>query len=851
MHLQLDDEVGEKALRSEKNSHRHPVGVALGGLAAALVLVGQVAAQSTSHYFDIPEEDAVTALQAFAQQAGKQVLFPYDAVFGRRTMAIKGDLPDREVLNRLASSAGLVVTSDDGHTITLRPAPKEGGTGTTVSGDGELEEVVVTAQKRAEKLQDVPASVSAVSGGRLREMNLGTLSDYAAYLPGVNVTPGGAPGMSTISLRGIVPIGGSVLVGMYIDDTPVGAASISSGDLGLAVDMLPYDLDRLEVLRGPQGTLYGAGAMGGLVKYVLVAPDLERFEGRVGADTMAISGAGRLGWGGRASANIPLIDNTLAVRMSAYDQHTPGYVDNTYTGVRDGNDDRQYGGRFAALWRPMDNLSIKVNALWTRTEADDLGLTTLTPVPFVPTSSDVYLVQGTRPTGLTQSHAFAQRFSKSLDYYSSTANWDLGAVDVISSTTWMHSTGKTQSDFSYLYGQLFPILTNGAVPAGLAKYNGSQGLEKFVQEIRFVSPGGRKLEWIGGAFYTHESNIQIQPFSGYDLNYQPIAAFTPYFEQASLPALYKEYALFGDVTYHLTDRFDVTAGGRYAHNNQTYTQITSGLFLTTDEEGKSSQGVFTWMFSPRFQVTPDIMAYARVASGYRPGGPNLFAPGVPPTVNSDTLKNYEIGIKSELFQRKLLLNLSAYYIDWKGIQLSVTINDLQVGANGGGALSKGLEFESVYSPIPRLHLGLNAAYTHAYLTQLAAGTEPFVLGEQLPQTPRWSASLTADYSFPVAANWNGNLDGGWHYAGREYSAPLMYYSLGGSAAFAIPASSSLDLNASIANERWTFKLFAKNLTNSRALQSGQVLTNPAGVPAQIDAAFMQPRTVGVGVDVSF
>ncbi len=204
-------------------------------------------------------------------------------------------------------------------------------------------EVVVTAQKRAEKLQDAPVSVSVVSGANLEATQATSMADWSSYVPGLALGAGGSPGLVNLSLDGIGPLAAASQVGVYVNDTPLGSSSSFQGTRLFTPDLMPYDLDRIEVLRGPQGTLYGASTMGGLIKYVLKDPDLDTFSGRIGGDLFGVENASGVGGGVRGEINAPVIKDQLALRLSAYDENTPGYIDNAITGQKGDNALRQYG----------------------------------------------------------------------------------------------------------------------------------------------------------------------------------------------------------------------------------------------------------------------------------------------------------------------------------------------------------------------------------------------------------------------------------------------------------------------------------------------------------------------------
>ncbi len=230
-----------------------------------------------------------------------------------------------------------------------------------VAGD---DEIVVTAQKREERLQDVPISISVVGGAQMQQSGGSQLTDYAAYVPGFQVDNAGSPGRSTLSLRGVAPIGPSATVGMYLDDAPIGSSGIYNRAQTFSLDLMPYDIAQLEVLRGPQGTLYGASSIGGLLKYVTVQPDLNSLSVRAGGEIFTIAHGSDMGWAANAMVNVPLVSDKLAVSASYSRRETPGYIDNIFTGEKDVNDAVQQGGRVALLWKPDSNLTIKLSGLW-------------------------------------------------------------------------------------------------------------------------------------------------------------------------------------------------------------------------------------------------------------------------------------------------------------------------------------------------------------------------------------------------------------------------------------------------------------------------------------------------------
>jgi outer membrane receptor protein involved in Fe transport len=616
---------------------------------------------------------------------------------------------------------------------------------------------------------------------------------------------------------------------------------------------MPFDLDRIEVLRGPQGTLYGAGAMGGLLKYVLTTPNTYELQEEAGVDFGSIDGADRPAMTVQAHVNVPILEDQLAISASVYDNYTPGYIDNAYSGASGTNSDKQYGGRIATLWQPTDSLTIKLNALWQRVDSrDDATLSFGNPKQTVQPDGSLLLSGGQGFGDLTENKAFLAPFKNNVDFYSATIDWNPGPIDFVSATSWSETRLSHQADDSIAYGSYLPLF---GLPAGLVKSTLDLDLNKFTQEFRVSSPQEDTLSWLVGVFYTDEHETNDQFVSAYDTAYQPIAALQPYAGFASIPTSYREYAGFGDLTWKVTDNFDVSAGARYSQNSQEFHVASSGLLLgepqspvTTLPSVSSTQGDTTWMASARYHISEDVMAYGRVATGYAPGGANTPYPGAPTTVGPETLTSYEIGLKSQVLDKRVLLDVAAFHIDWENIQLPAETNNIGYTENGGTATSDGFEFSGKYSPIQGLMLGFNAAYTDAELESRKANVSvPFVLDTQLEDVPKWSLSWSADYDWALVADWRAHIGSTIRWVGEESATEKVI----GQIDYMLPANTVVDLNASVAKDGWTVRAYVNNLTNERAYESAYPNTDAFGVTQQLDYVILQPRTVGVGVIAKF
>ncbi len=703
---------------------------------------------------------------------------------------------------------------------------------------GELEaagEIVVTAQKRVQNVQDVPISIAVISGEALQEQGAASLVDYAGFVPGMNVSNSGTPGQTTITLRGVAPLNNGQTVGIYLDDAPVGSSAIYNRAGVFTIDLMPYDLQRIEVLKGPQGTLYGASSIGGLVKYVTVQPDTNRFSVKAGVEGFAIKGGDGLGWGAQAMVNVPIVQDKLAVSGSFAWRSTPGWVDSVNNaGLKDQNSYEQRGGRAALLWTPTPELSVKLAGIWQSLDSDGNGLY----------AAD--LTGARLGDGRSYNNYVPELFNVDLDYYSATIDYDFGAATLTSATTYSKTKSRQVQDASYAFGVLFPLLTGGAIPAGITPFSLDLGLKKWTQEVRLASPSGGRFEWLIGGFFTDETTSNAQLVRSFDMAGNPIAALDP-LATVALPATYKEYAVFGNASFKLSEQFEITGGVRWARNDQTFRQISEGAIVpSANNPGKSSEDVFTYSISPQFHITEDAMLYGRLATGYRPGGPNVVVPNVPPTVDADRMKNYEVGLKADFADRMVSVDVALFWMDWTDIQVVRAFGGVSGGANGGKATSKGVEGNIALRPFTGLTLSATGSYTDASLSEDVPEISG-VDGDRLPAVPKFSGSVRADYAFEVGGGNKGSFGVGVRHASSRLSLvesdPLV--------ARARPYT-SVDLNASVTfNDHWTVRAYARNLLDNKGEMARSTMADGLNQPSFLAISPLQPRTIGVALDMAF
>jgi iron complex outermembrane receptor protein len=734
------------------------------------------------------------------------------------------------------ASPGAAATPDPGEPQEQTPANAADS-----ASASRLSEIVVTAEKRSERLQEVPIPVSAITTEGLLNNNQTRLADYFAKVPGVNFTSNvrGAP---VIAIRGLAT--GTDLVnptvGIVIDDVPFGSSTgLGGGDTTPDID--PSDLERIEVLRGPQGTLYGASSLGGLVKYVTRAPSTAGLSGDLQVGMSSVRHGSDPGYNVRGSVNVPVSD-TLAVLISGFTHQDPGYIDNPTLGLKGVNKGHSAGGRLAAVWKPTDTLSVRLGALYQQSRTDGASHIIVDP------SLGDLQQNDTRHTG---------NVDKKLQSYNLTVQDKWGPVDFTSVTgytiTHINDTIDYSAGFAFLSDftdQAFniPVGTTGETMVD------NNQTHRFNQELRLSMPLATWLDWLVGAFYTHERS----PFSQNVLaSVHDTGESVGDWADLRWHVTYAEYAGFTDFTFHLTDRFDIQLGARESKIEQSYHEVDSGPLVPLFEGSPSpldfgnvstSSTAFTYLATPRFKITPDMMAYARLASGYRPGGPNQTASafGLPLEFKPDKVQSYEIGLKGDLAEHLLSYDASLYYINWREIQLLFIDPNSGFGfiSNGSRAKSQGAELSVATRPVTGLDISAWVAFNDAKLT------EPFPQGSQLvgsqgdrlPFGSRFSGSLSIKQEFPIVADIFGSVGATINYVGDR---------VGNFTAAGVrqnyPAYARTDLNAGIRYGDWNGILYVNNVTDRRGVLYGGVGTLPNSAAFELIA----PRTIGFNLMKKF
>ncbi|HEU4856337.1 MAG TPA: TonB-dependent receptor [Rhodanobacteraceae bacterium] len=742
------------------------------------------------------------------------------------------------------------------------PPDQNTATPTDTSTATTLGTIVVTANRRSETLQKVPMAVSALTWHDIERQHLQDFSDYAASVPGLGAISLG-PGMTELSIRGIASGSQqpSASVGVYVDETPFGSSSVFAVGSALTPDLDPADVERIEVLRGPQGTLYGAGALGGVIRFITIPPDTENYSGRLQLGGSSVDGGGN-GFDLHGMVNLPLVKDKLAIRANVYDETDPGFVDDAGRGKTDVNESKIKGGRVSLLWTPTDKTSVRVTALAQNLAAAGSATVALDP----DTQQSVY-------GGLQQRNAAlgGDVFNGRYRLYNVTFNTDFGWAKLMSSSSYSTLDAVTYTDATPLLylgpqanGQPYGTLEQATIPQ-----------TKATQEFRLSSPKSQAVEWLGGVFWTRETGNNAQ--NVYTSDYY---SGTPLPSPLGIPiggdlqpSTYEAWAAYGSITWHITDRFDVEAGLRYSRDKQHYTEIGYGLLFggvppTVLLDKRSSDNSTTFSLTPTFHIDDHNTLYARVASGFLPGGPNIVpvgVPNVPATFSPTKLTDYEVGLKSTSPDNRLMVDLSAYYIDWTKIPLTTFENNFTFLTSGGQARSKGLEAAISWLAAPGLKLSANASYNDATLTKDAPYPSNGKRGDPLPYAPQFTLGLSGDYDFALGGGWHGYVGASYRYVDERSTDFAFSYPVAGvlpplPSSPTIPGYHTINLRAGVNRGPWDIGVYVKNLTNQRGIVQASTFQNyvpVAGEPNPVtgrmedNATIITPRMFGISVSRNF
>lgn len=814
-------------------------GIVMSAAGAGALPIGSAAlAQARATFsFDIPAQPLGSALSAFARQSREQLLYAPDLVAGRQSAPLKGTYSSEEALDRLLAGSGLrfKATSSGAYSLFSAADPAaEASAAQDTAAMADQAEIIVTATKRPEPVRRIAGSVSALSGPQLERLGAQGMADYLARTPGV-VFNAARPGDGSIAIRGIATTTGrdqgQPTTGIFINDVPLTDPSISIG----TPDIDTFDVDNVTVLRGPQGTLFGSASLGGAVNYQANRPDVAGWDVRAQA-TLSDTRYGNVGGAGKIMMNLPVVAGSLAVRGVFVYREDAGYIDNLGTGDRDANRTVTKGGRLLATWKPGPDTDINYMYLEQTQQNDDAGFQ-----------------QPVLSGRLRKSTLFPDRSVYNTLIHNLRADQELGFATLTATATSHQKKNRSEDDFTtslsaLLFG-LAPIASDG---------NGKNRGETY--EVRLASAPGGPLEYVVGLMHDDTKTSLTQAVTAAGLEAFVEANFGPgsgasiapddLVLRGSVQGRAQESAIFGEGTYHLSDALKATLGGRLFEQKLRLRSMNSGLLPAlsggpTDLDGvQKSDG-----FNPKASVTwtPDrsLMGYALVSKGFRFGGPNVIpaVPGssVPPQFQSDSLWNYELGMRADLMDRRLLLDLTAFYVDWSDIQLRLTSGSLNYADNAGTARSYGLEASATLRPLDGVNLTSNATYLNAKLTEAfdpdLAGPAPAVpSGTTLPGASKWQVSNVASYDYRAGAiDWTFLVS--HRYTSRAPGALVAGSLISGAAQGGYHLFGA---RAGLRRENFGLTLFVDNIGDARGVTSGT--SDP------LEQFIVRPRTIGVTLD---
>ena len=907
-------------------------------IAIALGLSAAMAANAETAQFDVPEQDAITAIPEFARQANLQIIAPAEKLKGIKTHTVHGTLDTRAALKQLLDGTGITIASDDGHIVSLKlgkppvdpPASTSSGADGPIAGHesdvaqtsgGGLEEIVVTATRRSENLQDVPIAIQALTGTTLKQLNVETLDDFVKYLPNVS-TAGVGPGQSEVYMRGLSTThqgsqvaggtGAFPNVAVYLDD--------QSAQLpGRNLDIYAADLERIEVLEGPQGTLYGAGAQAGAIRYITNKPKLNVTEG--GADAnYSTTAHGDPSSAVQAFLNLPLIQDKLAVRAVIYDDQRGGYIHNVpgtftrspsdigisyyFNGVvppgssslsnsafvnHASNPVTYKGARASVLYQISDDWQALVEQSYQSLEADGV-------FAYDPTLGDLNVQQYNPDTDKDKFENTAW-----------TLNGRIGPVKLVYTGGYLvrnvdevsDYTAYSRGPFAAYYQCNGPQFTPGATAMCYSPSATWHNIEKNTHqshELRLSSPDDQRLRAIGGLFWEDYRILTSQNFAYGD----PAAGFSAFGPAPGVPAFdpnlrpagtvffsditrgYEQKAAFGELAYDLVPKtLTLTAGTRFFHfNNFDRGQSDSEYGCRNINPCGPSDGIFSLFNESQvnsghkskvnlsWKPLTDVLVYATYSEGFRPGGFNQGVGLIPPTsplygkftvprfYDSDGLKNYELGWKTQWFNHRLQFDGALYDEEWTKVQLQ--IYDPTLYGNSGFTVNgphyrvRGLEGSVQLRITNGLTLNSSFAWNRSQQVNepsldVGGGTISLFptkgIGSPLANAPPFQGNVRLRYEAPFD-NYLWHVQVAAQHTDHSFADVITQGALA-PPDYELAPYTTYDATAGIAKDAWEVEFYGQNLTDTRA----QLFESTASYVPMITTN--RPRVLGIRLSYKF
>ena len=750
-----------------------------------------------------------------------------------------------------------------------------------------LDEIVVTANKlNSQKVLDLPISIQAISGDSLQADNASGIMDIAGQIPGLSIQDLG-PGDKKYVIRGINSTGDAT-TGVYYGEAVISGSNADDGG-GFEPDIRLYDMDHIEVLRGPQGTLYGASSMSGTIRFIPKSPDLNNLGGYLtleGSQTEHASG----NYNFNGAVNLPIIDGVLALRLVGWKLYDSGYVNQIRVGegvtglvnvgsatkpnyqstpipgigfVKGVNDDQVGGGRASIRFQPTDNLTI--DATYTSQTETSGGSSRYTPAGVAAfNGGPIAPVQG---CDLCNTDVTISPWSDNIKIFGLAVAYKTALGTVTGTTNQFNRT----TDFTF---DSTPVLVSFNVPIP-AETLEPRTRKVNSSEIRFASDLPSPVNFVAGVYREHESQdlaVQVITTGANGMVTGPFSTLTSA-DALDFPGVGNtffgrtdtredtQYAGFGEATWKITDAWTAVAGIRYftetLNGVQTQTHPFGGFpgapNLVPIVDPQETFNKVTWKANLSYKFSEQFLGYGTVSTGFRSGGLNAvsepFEP-IPSAYSPDSLTNFEVGAKGRLFDGMFDYQADVYFIKWDNIQVQETTADgaFVYQGNAGTAHSKGVEFEFTAHPIQYLSVSFAGSYQDTYLTQGATAAQYALnptlgrTGDAIPNVPKFQFNLGLNYTAPLTGSWQGvaAADVTYRDAENAYFASNMQYNIN------LAPYTLLNLRLGVINGPWTANLFARNLTDKRAEVSA---INSSQDPNAI--LTVQPRTIGVNLTRKF
>jgi iron complex outermembrane recepter protein len=774
-----------------------------------------------------------------------------------------------------------------GLTLGSSPVAADSGAATAsdASADSQLAEVVVTAEKRESTVQKTPFSLTAVSGDELASRGISSVAGLIADVPGISVRSAG-PGQSELEMRGLSSSGGAApTVGFYLDDTPL-TPPVAALNGKVVVDPDLYDLARAEVLRGPQGTLYGSGSMGGTIRLITNQPEMNKFYGSADVDGSGTKSGGANG-SGNLMLNIPVIDDKVALRVVGTDKYVSGWLDRVYENpfplptnngctptpyygcargnvlagnvvdvYKNVNWERLQGGRVELLVTPTDNLKIETNAMYQRITQG--GPNTFDSPPGIVAGKGAHY----------EAENIAEPFADTFYLVGNTITYDLEWARLSAATSYWHRQEKQTQEIGDAIQELFVIPTYYDTQQMYVYEHDTS--KQFSEELRLASEGSGPFQWIGGVFFSDMHSLFNSGATVQAICYLSVGGCaanpTGLLYYANNPYHIEQFAAFGEASYQVTPTVKATLGARYFdfHNSITFYQsgIDGQYGNTTPTVGgvSSRNSGATPKVNLAYEPTDHLTVYGTVSEGFRPGGVNLPVPvtggdsclpalqaigltEAPPSYGPDKVWNYEVGEKAKLLDNRLTINADVYYIKWKQIQEPITLAcGYPYTANAGDAATYGPEIEAAFRITPELSLEATYTYTHASLTSVVADSG-FQDGERLLNIPKYTetTSLVYRHSLTDTLDMTARLSNSL--VGPTLDQVYTFVQL--------PTYDIVNARLELQRGQIGYSLYVNNLTDKRAEITANNTEITGNIPTLTRFSTNQPLTVGLDLNFRF